>query len=152
VSARTRCRVRADTIFTARTRFLLRPRVKPCPQVNADAGGRLDGHFHPKTSIMTSLAGTDPGKEELQLRAAQCTTGRIGDPKVLNVAMAKLLGAELVRLTWLARRCSAPKSGKPMFLLVLKASYTSRTRLTSPIYGFRPGQVVLNMLVAVYPT
>jgi hypothetical protein len=40
-------------------------------------------------------AGTGPGKEELQLRAAQRTTKRTGDPKVLNVAMAKLLGAEL---------------------------------------------------------
>jgi hypothetical protein len=40
-------------------------------------------------------AGTGPGKEELQLRAAQRTAERIGDPKVLNVAMAKLPGAEL---------------------------------------------------------
>jgi hypothetical protein len=40
-------------------------------------------------------AGTGPGKEELQLRAAQRTTERTGDPKVLNDAMAKLLGAEL---------------------------------------------------------
>jgi hypothetical protein len=40
-------------------------------------------------------AGTGPGKEELQLRAAQRTTERTGDPKVLNVAMAKLPGAEL---------------------------------------------------------
>jgi hypothetical protein len=40
-------------------------------------------------------AGTSPGKEELQLYAAQCTAERTRDPKVLNVAMAKLLGAEL---------------------------------------------------------
>jgi hypothetical protein len=40
-------------------------------------------------------AGTGPRKEELQLCAAQRTAERIGDPKVLNVAMAKLLGAEL---------------------------------------------------------
>jgi hypothetical protein len=40
-------------------------------------------------------AGTGPGKEELQLRAAQRTAERTGDPKVLNVAMAKLPGAEL---------------------------------------------------------
>jgi hypothetical protein len=40
-------------------------------------------------------AGTGPGKEELQLRAAQRTTIRIGDPKILNVAIAKLPGAEL---------------------------------------------------------
>jgi hypothetical protein len=39
-------------------------------------------------------AGTGPGKEELQLRAAQCTTEQTGDPKVLNIAMAKLLGTE----------------------------------------------------------
>jgi hypothetical protein len=39
--------------------------------------------------------GTGLGKEELQLRAAQCTAERTGDPKVLNVAMAKLLGAKL---------------------------------------------------------
>jgi hypothetical protein len=25
------------------------------PRVNADAGGLPDGHFHPKTSVMTSL-------------------------------------------------------------------------------------------------
>jgi hypothetical protein len=40
-------------------------------------------------------AGTGPGKEELQLRAAQRTAERTGDPKVLNVAMAKLPGTEL---------------------------------------------------------
>jgi hypothetical protein len=40
-------------------------------------------------------AGTGPGKEELQLCAAQRTSERTKDPKVLNVAMAKLLGAEL---------------------------------------------------------
>jgi hypothetical protein len=40
-------------------------------------------------------AGTSPGKEELQLRAAQRTAERTGDPKVLNVAMAKLLEVEL---------------------------------------------------------
>jgi hypothetical protein len=40
-------------------------------------------------------AGTSPGKEELQLRAAQRTAERTRDPKVHNVAMAKLLGAEL---------------------------------------------------------
>jgi hypothetical protein len=40
-------------------------------------------------------AGTGPGKEELQLRVAQHTAERTGDPKVLNVAMAKLPGAEL---------------------------------------------------------
>jgi hypothetical protein len=54
--------VRADAIFTVRTRFLL------CPRVNADAGGRSrtsirkgrpDGHCHPKTSVMTSLIGAD---------------------------------------------------------------------------------------------
>jgi hypothetical protein len=26
------------------------------PRINADAGRRPDGHFHPKTSVMTSLA------------------------------------------------------------------------------------------------
>ena len=40
-------------------------------------------------------AGIGPGKEELQLCTAQHTAERIGDPKVLNVAMAKLPGAEL---------------------------------------------------------
>jgi hypothetical protein len=40
-------------------------------------------------------AGTGPGKEELQLRAAQRIAERTGNPKVLNVAMAKLPGAEL---------------------------------------------------------
>jgi hypothetical protein len=40
-------------------------------------------------------AGTGPGKEELQLHAAQRTAKRTEDPKVLNVAMAKLPGAEL---------------------------------------------------------
>jgi hypothetical protein len=38
--------------------------------------------------------GTDPGKEELQLRAVQRTAERTGDPKVLNVAKAKLYGAD----------------------------------------------------------
>jgi hypothetical protein len=40
-------------------------------------------------------AGTGPGIEELQCRAAQRTAERTRDPKVLNVAMAKLPGAEL---------------------------------------------------------
>jgi hypothetical protein len=40
-------------------------------------------------------AGTDLGKGELQLRAAQRTAEQTGDPKVLNDAMAKLPGAEL---------------------------------------------------------
>ena len=34
----------------------------------------------------------------------------------------------LVRLTWLVTRCSAPKSKNPMFLSILKASHTGRTR------------------------
>jgi hypothetical protein len=40
-------------------------------------------------------AGTGPGREELALRAAQRRAERTGDPKVLNVAMATLPGAEL---------------------------------------------------------
>jgi hypothetical protein len=40
-------------------------------------------------------ASTGPGKEELQLRVAQHTAERTGDPKVLNFAMAKLPRAEL---------------------------------------------------------
>jgi hypothetical protein len=33
--------------------------VKPVRGVNVDSGGRPDGNFHPKTSVMTSLvAGT----------------------------------------------------------------------------------------------
>jgi hypothetical protein len=36
---------------------------------------------------------TGPGKEEMQLRVAQCTIEQTRDPKVLNVAMAKLPGA-----------------------------------------------------------
>jgi hypothetical protein len=40
-------------------------------------------------------AGTGPGKEDLQLCAAQRIAERTGNTKVLNVAMAKLLGIEL---------------------------------------------------------
>jgi hypothetical protein len=39
-------------------------------------------------------ASTGPGKEELQLRATQRTAVRTGDPKVLNVVLAKLPGVE----------------------------------------------------------
>jgi hypothetical protein len=39
--------------------------------------------------------GTGPGKEELQLCAAQRTAERTRDPKVLNVVVAKLPGVEL---------------------------------------------------------
>ena len=39
-------------------------------------------------------AGTNLGKEKLFLYVAQSTTKQTGDPKVLNVAMAKLFGAE----------------------------------------------------------
>jgi hypothetical protein len=45
--------------------------------------------------LMGDWAGTGLGKEELQLRAAQRTAKQTGDPKVLNVAMAKLPGVEL---------------------------------------------------------
>ena len=80
---------------------------------------------------MGDRVGTGPGKEELQLRAIQCRAEQTEDPKVLNVGIANLLGAEvfaLVSLIWLARRCSAPKSEKLMFLSVLKASHTSQIR------------------------
>jgi hypothetical protein len=40
-------------------------------------------------------AGTGREKEELLLCAAQRLAERTGDPKVLNIAMAKLLGADL---------------------------------------------------------
>ena len=39
--------------------------------------------------------GTGPEKEELQLRAAQRRAERTGDPKVLNIAIANLPGAEV---------------------------------------------------------
>ena len=39
--------------------------------------------------------GTGPGKEELQLRTAQCRAERTRDPKVLNVAIANLPGTEV---------------------------------------------------------
>ena len=39
--------------------------------------------------------GTTPGKEELQLRAAQCRAEQIGDPKVPAVAIANLPKAEV---------------------------------------------------------
>jgi hypothetical protein len=56
-------RASARTPMSARTRpcvladgFLPHPRtVKPVREVNADAGGRPDGNFHPKTFVMTSL-------------------------------------------------------------------------------------------------
>jgi hypothetical protein len=51
-------RARADALprFLPRGRgFFSHLRVKPHPRVNADGGGRPDGHFYPKTSIMTSL-------------------------------------------------------------------------------------------------
>jgi hypothetical protein len=49
VHARGDLRPSGRTCTSARTRFLPRPRV------NADARGRPNGHFHPKTSFMTSL-------------------------------------------------------------------------------------------------
>jgi hypothetical protein len=39
------------------------------------------------------LTGTGPGKEELMLCVAQHSTQRSGNPKVLNAAVAKMLGA-----------------------------------------------------------
>jgi hypothetical protein len=71
-------------------------------------------------------AGTGPGKEELLLGTIQCLAERTGDPKVLNVAMAKLPGMDLLCTlshTWLVRRYLAPKSAKLTFLSVLKASH-----------------------------
>ena len=41
------------------------------------------------------LVGTGPGKEDLQLRAAKRRAKRTGDPKVLNIAIANLPGAEV---------------------------------------------------------
>jgi hypothetical protein len=52
-------RPRGRAAMSARMRFLLRPRV------NADVGRRPDGHFHPKTSIMTSLHTTPVGMHPL---------------------------------------------------------------------------------------
>ena len=40
-------------------------------------------------------AGTGPGKKELQLCVAQRTVEQTGDPKVLNIALAKSPGAEI---------------------------------------------------------
>jgi hypothetical protein len=45
--------------------------------------------------LKSARIGTIPGKEELQLRAAQRIAERTRDPKVLKVAMAKLRGTEL---------------------------------------------------------
>ena len=76
-------------------------------------------------------AGTGPRKEKLQLHVVQRTAERTGESKILNVAMAKLPGAELFYTRephLVARRCSAPKSEKPMFLSVLKASHTGQIR------------------------
>jgi hypothetical protein len=72
-----------------------------------------------------------PGKEKLLLRAVQHSTKQTGDPKVLNAAMANCLEwiySALVSHIWLVKRYLAPKSTKPMFLLVIKASHTSRTK------------------------
>jgi hypothetical protein len=52
MAARPRASARTRGQGPARTRFL------PHPRVTADAGGRPDGHFHPKTSVMTSLIWT----------------------------------------------------------------------------------------------
>jgi hypothetical protein len=78
-----------------------------------------------------SCTGTGPRKEELQLCIVQCTAERTGDPKVLNVAMAKLPGAELFCT------CEPHLAGEEVFgsqkrkanvPLGLKASHTNRTR------------------------
>jgi hypothetical protein len=49
MSARMHPNVRADG-FLPHSRT-----VKPVHGVNVDAGGRPDGNFHPKTSVMTSM-------------------------------------------------------------------------------------------------
>ena len=36
------------------------------------------------------LVGTEPGKEELMLRVAQCSAQRSGNPNVLNAAVANM--------------------------------------------------------------
>jgi hypothetical protein len=41
-----------------------------------------------------AYAGTGPGKDELMLRVAQCSVLRSGNPKALNVVMAKMHGVE----------------------------------------------------------
>jgi hypothetical protein len=76
-------------------------------------------------------AGTGPGKEELQLRVVQRTADRTGDSKVLNVAMAKLPGAELfcTRAPHMAgEEVFGSQKRKPMFPSVLKVSHTGRIR------------------------
>jgi hypothetical protein len=97
-------------------------------------------------------AGTGLGKEELQLRAAQRTAEQIGDPKVLNVAMARLPGAELFctrELHLAGEEVFGSQKRKADVPLVLKASHTNRT---SSVYGLRSGSAELTMLVAVYQT
>jgi hypothetical protein len=71
------------------------------------------------------------GREELLLRVAQRSAKRTGDSKVLNVAMAKLHGADQLctlepHLVW--DEVFGSQSAKPMFLLVLKASHIGQIR------------------------
>jgi hypothetical protein len=99
-------------------------------------------------------AGTGPGKEELQLRAAQRTAERTGDPKVLNVAMAKLPGAELF-CTRAPHMVGEEVFGSQKRKADVPPGFEGEShrpdKLTSPVLGLRPGRAELTLLVAVYP-
>jgi hypothetical protein len=83
---------------------------------------------------MTTLAeqaGTGLEKEKLLLRATQCLAQRFGDPKVLNAAMVKLLGADLFCICepyLVGEGIFGFQKHEAMFFLVLRSSHTSQTK------------------------
>jgi hypothetical protein len=79
---------------------------------------------------MTGLASV-LGKRNYNFALPNAQPNELGTPKsstLLWPNCPEQNSSALVRLTWLARRCLAPKSKKPMFLSVLKASHTGRIR------------------------
>jgi hypothetical protein len=71
------------------------------------------------------------GKRNYSFVLSNAQPNELGTPKSSTLLWPNCQernSSALVRLTWLAKRYSAPKNEKPMFLSVLKASHTGRIR------------------------
>jgi hypothetical protein len=71
------------------------------------------------------------GKRNYSFTLPNAQPNELGTPKsstLLWPNCPERNSSALGRLTWLAKRWSAPKREKPMFLSVLKASHTGRIR------------------------
>jgi hypothetical protein len=96
--------------------------------------------------------GTCLGKEELMLWIAQHLAQRFGNPKTLNVAIAKMPGVEefcIQEPHFEMSKCLALRSAKRIYPLDLNTSHIGLIELTSLVHESVQGPLELGVLVAV---